>query len=173
MANKMLVEQVNFEKFSTEISVSKISKVLLLGNKKFLNQVLQKVYHSVQIVTCLSRSNLSFRSSCYLFTMLFKCLWLLICYIYWSIIQWWYSGFVLIIHLTHWGRYFLYNIFKCIFLNENVWFFIKISLKFVPKGPVNNIPALVQMAPIRRQAIIWANDGLAYWCIYVSLSLNE
>ena len=33
-------------------------------------------------------------------------------------------------------------------------------LKFVPKGPINNIPALVQiMAPVRRQAIIWPNDG--------------
>ena len=31
--------------------------------------------------------------------------------------------------------------FKCIFLNENVWISIKISLKFVPKGPINNIPA--------------------------------
>ena len=23
------------------------------------------------------------------------------------------------------------------------------------------------------QAIIWTNDGLIYWCIYASLSLNE
>ena len=37
------------------------------------------------------------------------------------------------------------NISKCIFLNENVWISIKISLKFLPKGPVNNIPALVQI----------------------------
>ena len=37
------------------------------------------------------------------------------------------------------------DIFKWIFLNENVCFTIKISLKFVPKSPVNNIPALVQM----------------------------
>ena len=29
------------------------------------------------------------------------------------------------------------------------------------------------MAPIRGQAIIWTNDGLAYWCIYVSLGLDE
>ena len=49
-----------------------------------------------------------------------------------------------------------------IFLNENVWIPIKASLKFVPKGPINNIPALVQingLAPVRRQAIIWTNDG--------------
>ena len=24
-----------------------------------------------------------------------------------------------------------------------------------------------------RQAIIWTNDGLVYWCIHASLSLNE
>ena len=28
---------------------------------------------------------------------------------------------------------------------ENVWIFIEISLRFVPKGPINNIPALVQI----------------------------
>ena len=32
-----------------------------------------------------------------------------------------------------------------IFLNENVWIPIKISLKFVPEGPINNIPALIQI----------------------------
>ena len=35
--------------------------------------------------------------------------------------------------------------FKCIFLNENVWILIKVLLKFVPKGPINNILALVQI----------------------------
>ena len=43
------------------------------------------------------------------------------------------------------GRQFADDIFKCIFLNENVWILIKISLKFVPKDPINNIPALVQI----------------------------
>ena len=43
------------------------------------------------------------------------------------------------------GRHFADDIFKCIFFNENVWILIKISLKFVPKGPINNIPALVQI----------------------------
>ena len=42
------------------------------------------------------------------------------------------------------GRSFPDDIFKCIFLNENVWILIKISLKFVPKGPINNIPTLAQ-----------------------------
>ena len=43
------------------------------------------------------------------------------------------------------GRHFADDIFKCIFLNENVRISIKISLKFVPKDPINNIPALVQI----------------------------
>ena len=43
------------------------------------------------------------------------------------------------------GRHFPDDIFKGIFLNENVLMSIKISLKFVPKGPINNIPALVQI----------------------------
>ena len=47
-------------------------------------------------------------------------------------------------------RHFPDNIFICIFLNENVKTFIKISLKFVPKGPINNIPALVQIMAWRR-----------------------
>ena len=46
----------------------------------------------------------------------------------------------------HWAD----NIFECIFLNENVWNPIKISLKFVPKGSINNIPALVQIMAWRR-----------------------
>ena len=43
------------------------------------------------------------------------------------------------------GRHFADDIFKCIFLNENVWISIGISLKFVPRGPIINIPALVQI----------------------------
>ena len=48
------------------------------------------------------------------------------------------------------GRHFSDDIFKYIFLNENVAILIKISLKFVPKGPINYIPALVQIMAWRR-----------------------
>ena len=48
------------------------------------------------------------------------------------------------------GRHFADDIFKCIFLNENVWIPIEISLKFVPKGPINNIPTMVQVMAWRR-----------------------
>ena len=67
-----------------------------------------------------------------------------------------------LLYLTNWGlvmhklvintlrlrtndHHFADGIFKYIFLHENVWISIKISLKFVPKGPIDNIPALVQI----------------------------
>ena len=43
------------------------------------------------------------------------------------------------------GRHFPDDIFKCIFLNENVYILIKISLKFVPKGPIKNNPPSERM----------------------------
>ena len=48
------------------------------------------------------------------------------------------------------GCHFTDDIFKCLFVNENIWISIKISLQFVPKGPMNNIPALVQIMAWRR-----------------------
>ena len=48
------------------------------------------------------------------------------------------------------GRRFPDDIFKWIFLNEIIWISIKISLKFAPMGPINNIPALVQIMAWRR-----------------------
>ena len=47
-------------------------------------------------------------------------------------------------------RRFADDTFKRIFLNENVRISIKISLKFVPKDPINNNPALVQIMAWRR-----------------------
>ena len=41
------------------------------------------------------------------------------------------------------GRHFAEDIVNSIFLNENVWIPIKISLKFAPKGPIDTIPSLV------------------------------
>ena len=48
------------------------------------------------------------------------------------------------------GRHFADDIFRCIFLNENICILIKISLKFVPKGPIDNNPALVEIMARRR-----------------------
>ena len=48
------------------------------------------------------------------------------------------------------GCHFADSIFNCILVNENIWIPIKISLKFVPKGSINNIPTLVQIMAWRR-----------------------
>ena len=48
------------------------------------------------------------------------------------------------------GRHFPDDILKCIFPNENIWISIKTSPKFVPGGPINIIPSLVQIMTWRR-----------------------
>ena len=48
------------------------------------------------------------------------------------------------------GHHFPDDIFRCIFLNENEWYSIKVSLKFVPKVPINSIPALLQIMAWRQ-----------------------
>ena len=48
------------------------------------------------------------------------------------------------------SRRFADDTFKHIFLKENVRISIKISLKFVPKSPIDNIPALFQIMAWRR-----------------------
>ena len=47
-------------------------------------------------------------------------------------------------------RHFADGIFKCIFLNENVRISMTISLEFVPKGLINNNPAMVRTMAWRR-----------------------
>ena len=41
------------------------------------------------------------------------------------------------------GRRFADDIFRCIFVNEKFYILIKISLKFVPKVPTDNVSALI------------------------------
>ena len=43
------------------------------------------------------------------------------------------------------GCHFADDIFKCIFVNGNIWIWNKISLKQVPWGPIDNMSALVQI----------------------------
>ena len=50
------------------------------------------------------------------------------------------------------GRRFTDDTFKRIFLNKNVRISIKISLKFVPRGPINANPSLVQI-------MVWHRSG--------------
>ena len=39
----------------------------------------------------------------------------------------------------------------CKFVTENILISMTISLRFVPKGPINNIPALVEIMDWRRR----------------------
>ena len=64
------------------------------------------------------------------------------------------------------------DIFKCIFLNRNYRILIQISLKFVPRGAIDNEPASVQEMAWR-QAITWTNAGPVHWRIYAALGGDE
>ena len=50
------------------------------------------------------------------------------------------------------GRHFLDDNFKLIFLNENIWILIKISPKFISKGRIKHMTALLQI-------IAWLRTG--------------
>ena len=75
------------------------------------------------------------------------------------------------------GCHFPDDIFKCIFLNENVLISIKISPKFVPKGPMNNIPVLVQIMAWHRPGDKPLSESmmvsLLTHILHTSLGLNE
>ena len=73
------------------------------------------------------------------------------------------------------GHRFPDDILKWIFMNENTRISINISLNFVPRYPIYNIPALVQI-------MVWRRPGdnrhlnqwrSVYWRIYASSGLNE
>ena len=66
--------------------------------------------------------------------------------------------------------------FKCIFLYENDIIPIRISLKFVPRSPMDNMLALVQIMAWRRpgdKLIIWTNADPVHRRIYVALEGDE
>ena len=55
-------------------------------------------------------------------------------------------------------------------------FWMQFSLKFVPKAPIDNNTALVQILAWRlnrRQAIIWTHDGLGWWRIYCMIFMHR
>ena len=62
------------------------------------------------------------------------------------------------------GRHFADDIFKC--MNEKLRILIRVSLKFVPKGPINNKSALVQV-------MAWAEQATSHYlkkCLLSSLT---
>ena len=76
------------------------------------------------------------------------------------------------------GRHFPDDSSKCIFWNENVWISLENSLKFVPWGPINNIPALVQIWLGADQATShylkqWWYSLLTYICVTRPQRVND
>ena len=63
----------------------------------------------------------------------------------------------------HNGRHFQDDIFECIFLNESVRISIKISLKVVSNGAINNISALVQIMAWRRSGDKPLSEPMMAW----------
>ena len=62
--------------------------------------------------------------------------------------------------------------FKYIFVNETFRILIEISLKFVPKRPVDHNPSIGLdngLAPSRRQTIIRTNGHPIHWRTYAAL----
>ena len=67
--------------------------------------------------------------------------------------------------------------FQMHFRAWNVLYFVKISLKFVLKGPIDNKSVLVQVIARRRTGnkpfIIWTDADRIHWRIYVALGGDE
>ena len=62
------------------------------------------------------------------------------------------NAFWVVVYLSHWDRDNLTTISQTIFSNAFCWMIIQISLKFIPKGPIDNMPALIQILAWRRMA---------------------
>ena len=71
--------------------------------------------------------------------------------------------------------YLTHLIIKCIKGNENDRIPIWISLKFVPRSPIdkNHISSGNGLAPKRRKTITWNNADLVHWRIYAALGGDE
>ena len=88
-------------------------------------------------------------------------------------LQWLTVGKINTFRLRGNGCNFADDIMKCIFLNEIFENRIKFHLSlFVGFQLTKSVGSDNDMAPSRQQAIIWSNDGLFYWHMYASLSLN-
>ena len=58
---------------------------------------------------------------------------------------WFLAATIIILRPRQNGRLFADDTFKCVFVDENSWISIDISLKLVSKGPIYNIQTLVQI----------------------------
>ena len=86
-----------------------------------------------------------------------------------------------LVTLTHCGQDKMAAIFQTTFWNGFSWFkmcefWLKFQQNLFPGSNISNyqyssVGSDNGLAPIKRQAIIWASDGPAYSCIFASLSL--
>ena len=67
-----------------------------------------------------------------------------------SYLSWTWTAYVNSLRPRWKRRHIADDIFKCIFLNENVWTLLKFTPKLVPNVRINNIPLLVQITAWRR-----------------------
>ena len=63
------------------------------------------------------------------------------------------------------SRHFTDNIFRCIFMNEKFCILIKISLKYVSKGLINNNPALFSIMAWRQKALHSLLYAIIFQCL--------
>ena len=59
--------------------------------------------------------------------------------------------------------------FSSAFSYENIWIALNIQLKFIPKGPINNIPALVQIVPWHRPCDKPLSEPMWLVCRHITL----
>ena len=79
------------------------------------------------------------------------------------------------------GRHSADGFFKCLSVNEKAWILNNISLKFVPKGLINNISALVQILawhrlgdkPLSEPMLTQFTDACMRWVKEIPISINS
>ena len=62
------------------------------------------------------------------------------------------------------GRYFVDGFFWCIFLNKNIRILIRFSLKFIPKGPIDDKPVMDQIMVWHRCCV---QTTICIWTRYI------
>ena len=75
-------------------------------------------------------------------------------------------------HLPWQKGHFADDVFRCIFANEKFHILIKTSLRFVPKGPIDNNPALPPLGGFYASGQEY-NDIMGIWWVYNGLAPNR
>ena len=122
-----ILEKVDHVNITSQSNISYTNVVCLLRTKSWNCEIIMTLYSNLYIMSCKSRVGY------YMFG-----------------VEWNEVDLFNRLRPRQNHHQFIDDILKNIFLNENVWISIKISLKFVPRGSINNIPALVQIMAWRQ-----------------------